>query len=161
MADYAANARTNYFIVKDVDALKADLNRYGITPASWAEARLGAEFILSEDAGNRPQGSIALFSLGSWPSLDEDFVAERLGIDDDETPVPNEHESLYELVAAHLVEGEVAVFVEVGMEKMRYLGGIALAVNSAKETRQVDLDDIYALATELTTDNRPVARAEY
>lgn len=161
MADYASNARTNYFRVKDVAALKAELLEYGITAASWDLSRRGAEFVLDEDASNSPAGSIALFSFGAWPSLDEDSVANRLDIEDEETPVPDQHESLHELIAAHLIEGEVAVFMEVGFEKMRYLGAVAVAVNSAGETRRVDLEDIYDLAKEITTEAAVVTHASY
>lgn len=161
MADYSATARTNHFLVKDVAAFKADLDKFGITAASWDEAKRGAEFVVDEDENNKPQGAIALFSFGTWPSLDEASVIERLNIDDEEIEVPEGHEGIHELVAAHLVEGEVAIFMEVGFEKMRYLGGIAVAVNSAGETRRVDLDNIYELAKELSSDNRTMTRAEY
>lgn len=59
------------------------------------------------------------------------------------------YETLPELVAAHLVDGDVAVFMEVGFEKMRFLVGQAVAINAAGEHRTVSLDDIYASARDL------------
>jgi hypothetical protein len=41
---------------------------------------------------------------------------------------------LFGEVAGHLVEGSVAVFIEVGAEKLRYLTGWAVAVNSSGVT---------------------------
>ncbi len=55
------------------------------------------------------------------------------------------------LVSRHLVDGDVAVFLEVGAAKMCYLGGIAYAINSKGESEMVDLDDIYAKAAHLGT----------
>lgn len=163
MANYAANARTNFFRVKNVDSLKADLNRFGIEAASWGDSRNGAEFVIQEDSNNERHGAIALFSYDSWPALDEDSVAMRLDLQiEDEAPdVPEEYESFHDLVAAHLVDGEVAILMEVGFEKMRYLGATAVALNAAGESRRVDLEDIYTLAQELTTESYPVSRAEY
>jgi hypothetical protein len=161
MANYDASSRTNYFLVKDVEALKNALRTYGITPATWGDSQRGAEFVLANDAKNKPEGSVALFSMGTWPGLDEDSVAERLGIEDEETALPNAHASLIELVAEHLVDGQVAVFMEIGSEKMRYLGGTAVAVNAAGETKRVDLEDIYTLARELTTEEHPITQASY
>lgn len=60
-------------------------------------------------------------------------------------------EGLHDLVARHLIDGDVAIFMEVGATKSRYLGGVALAVNSKGETRRIDLDDIYAKAAEIGT----------
>ncbi len=52
-------------------------------------------------------------------------------------------------LAAHLVEGHVAIFREIGHEKMRYLVGHTLAVNAKGDTRQINLDSIYDSAKEL------------
>src|SRR5213075_3124435 len=46
-------------------------------------------------------------------------------------------------LAAHLEDGWVAVLMEAGAEKCRYVAGWALAVNSKGETRHVSLEDIY------------------
>jgi transcriptional antiterminator Rof (Rho-off) len=53
------------------------------------------------------------------------------------------------LLAAHLADGEVAVAMEAGAEKLRYVNGFAFAVNAAGDVRSVSLDDIYALAEDL------------
>lgn len=61
------------------------------------------------------------------------------------------YESLSDLVAANLVDGDVAVFVEVGAEKMRFLGGHTVAVNARNERVVIDLEDIYQHAAHLGT----------
>lgn len=65
---------------------------------------------------------------------------------------------LLPLVAAHLQEGHVAVFVEGGFNRRSYATGHAVAVNGNGETRSVDLADIYTLAREL---GDHVTAAEY
>lgn len=161
MANYTANARTNKFRVKDIDALIASLAVYGLTvdEESWK-----ADMVLVRRNNPSKENQITLLSYDGWPGLDEDTVASRLGLDDgehDDAPVPSEFDSLHKLIAAHLVEGEVAVFVEVGQEKMRYLGGTTVAVNASGETRRVDLDDIYDLAKELAPEGTNIEHASY
>jgi hypothetical protein len=155
VSNYVAQARTNYFAVKDIEALKTALRSYGIEPHPWSAAQTGAEFIFD----NEKDGSVALFSYGNWPSLEEDAVADRLGAEDDEE-VPQDHVDLAALVAAHLVDGQVAIFMDIGFEKMRYLGGTAVAVNAADERRVVDLQDIYGLAQELTDPGTVVTKVQ-
>lgn len=170
MANFNAVARTNYFRVRDLEAFRSDLKRHGITPYGWDDAQMGADFILDDAERNEPSGAIALFSYGPWPMMGEEIVVENLepgqscprfeGDNQDECDVCEEprpehpedgtlHESISELVSAHLVEQDVAVFMEVGFEKMRYLSGVTLAINHKGEIRTLDLNDIYGLAKSL------------
>ena len=166
MANYTEQGRTNYFRVKDLAVFKAELRAYGIEPASWEEANsYGSEFVLHAGVNNKPEGAIALFSYGMWPSFDEYATASRLDvcIDDeaDESGIPCNYDSLLMLVADHLVDGEVAIFMEVGFEKMRYLTGTAVAVNAIGDTRHIDLNSIYELAKELAPEGTTITTAEY
>lgn len=52
----------------------------------------------------------------------------------------------------HLMPDSVAVIIEVGNEKLRYLMGYAIAFNHLGQERSVHLDDIYDLAKPLGTD---------
>jgi len=70
---------------------------------------------------------------GGWPCWDEN---------DCEIDLPA-------LVSEHLAPEEVAVFQEVGHEKLRYLTGYAEAINHRGERASVGLEDIYRLAAEL------------
>ncbi|MDP3419508.1 MAG: hypothetical protein U0989_17775 [Azonexus sp.] len=49
-------------------------------------------------------------------------------------------------LSVHLAEGQIAVLMESGAEKLRYIAGWALAVNWKGETEHLNLDQIYDLA---------------
>jgi hypothetical protein len=124
MADWYGHARTNYFRVKDKE-------KFDKWAKSIGDLRVGAD----------DKGRVALFSedeYGGWPR----------SIYDEET---DEYEDIdiYGQVAGHLAKGAVAVFQEVGAEKLRYLTGFAVAVNAEGETVEISLDDIYRLAEPL------------
>ena len=153
MSDYTATSRSNAFPVKSVQALKNAVVAHGV--AVGDDLHTGSEFVIIASTNEQSQEVATLFCEGPWPSFDPETVADRLDIEFDDkgepmSALPSAHESLHEIVAEHLVDGAVAIFTEVGFEKMRYLGGVTLAVNSTGETRRVDLDDIYELAKELT-----------
>jgi hypothetical protein len=124
MADDHGYARTSYFQVKDRAAFAA------------AMARLEVEVVISDE---HPE-QVALLSNeeSGWPT---DYWDE-----DGDTEVEVD---LVSLVSEHLADGWVAVFMEVGHQKLRYLFGNAVAINASGETRQVDLTDIYRLAAQL------------
>jgi hypothetical protein len=132
MANWAGSARTNYFKVKDPEAFKAEMAKYELEV--WPSE--------PDSSGCDPrEGSFALGShdeWGGWPSSVWDEAAdEDVEID------------LTTLVSKHLAVGEVAIFMEIGAEKLRYLTGQAIAINAKGEHRTVNLDDIYRLAAEL------------
>lgn len=124
MSNWYGAARSNYFRVKDVEAFEA-----------WADER-GLQ-VITQGFGNKrlygiyPEGT----DDGSWPSLIYD---EALGehVDCD----------IYEEIAAHLAEGEIAVLVVTGAEKLRYLTGCAAAVHSSGDMLLLSINDIYDLA---------------
>lgn len=149
MANYAALARTNYFRVKDRSAFEADLAKYGVL----------AEFDVDAGVGPQREGMVALTqNTGSgWPSFEEDVIADRLELEHRPdgswydangvaAELPLEHGSIEELVMAHLVDFEVAIFLEVGYEKTRYLGATALAIDAYGKRVSLDLEDIYDMA---------------
>lgn len=135
MANYICSARSNYFKVKDVEIFKNDV---GMFPVSVHE-KAGTFCITCED----PDG-------GGWPSHWYD----------DETGEFQEVDFFAE-VSKHLAVGEVAVFMEVGAEKLRYLVGQAVAINSRGEQRWVNLESIYDLAKELTDTPEAISYATY
>lgn len=159
MSDPIAQSRTNYFRVKDLEAFKKDLAIHGIKPDAWGDR--GAEFILDDNPDNQPAGSIALFSYGFWPSFDEDAVADRLDLDAEEDEIPQEHESIEDLIAAHLIDTDVAILQGISFEKMRYINGYAVAVNARGEKKSLHLHDIYTLAEQLATTGTEITDATY
>lgn len=148
MADFVCVARTNYFRVKDLDAFRAALTVNNIRHDSWAEM-YGYDTVLDTDPDNSPHGSVALF-FNEWPSMDpEEAESEwRQNHSASHSPAgqPTFYDSVIDLIAAHLVPSDVAVYMGVGREKMRYLDGVAVAVDHRGQTVRVSLDDIYDMA---------------
>jgi hypothetical protein len=134
MANYSCAARTNYFRVKDVAAFR-----------NWAERR---EIEVHAKEGDSERFCLSPGSstdAGDFPSMDEhttediDFLAE---------------------LAPHLHPDSVAILMEAGSEKLRYLSAFAVAINAAGERVDVSLEDIYHLAAEKFP-GKEITRAEY
>jgi hypothetical protein len=135
MANWYGSSRSNYFCVKDQEAF-----------LQWAESR-GLGVFRSE---NNP-GHFAIHSRdndsGSWPSYDMEADTE---ID------------LVAELARHLPKGEVAVLMEIGAEKLRYLTGVAIAVNHRGRAVVVSLDDVYRKAARtFRVQEREITQAAY
>lgn len=136
MANYIASCRTNYFKVKDSEAFIEEMSK---VPNIAVTEEAKGFIILGED----PDGA-------GWPSFGyDDETEEEYEID------------LPDLVAEHLADGEVAIFMESGAEKLRYIIGQALAINNKGEYRVIGLDDIYTLAQDLTDRPKDITVAEY
>ncbi len=121
MANWYGTARSNCFRVKDKDAF-----------LKWADGRGLGVFKNEENAD--------LFAIyggestddGSWPSYDVESDTE---ID------------LVAELAQHLPNGQIAVLMEIGAEKLRYLTGVAIAVNHKGRVVELTLSDIYGKAS--------------
>lgn len=121
MADWTGVSRTNYFQVKDVAAFIEEMERY---PVDLLESE--------QSDGSTHYGLGAESNEGSWPITDDN---------DEEVDFPS-------IVASHLADGEVAVFVSAGFEKLRYVTGHARAIDNTGQSVHVSIDDIYAKAKE-------------
>jgi hypothetical protein len=128
MAIVYGMAMSNRFRVKNRESFK-----------SWAEKQ---ELEVQEDDG---LFSVRPMDEGTWP----------IWIEDPETG-EDITEHFTEEFAAHLVDGSVAIFMEIAHEGMRTVAGVAFALNSKGQTRRVDLDDIYKKAEKLGSDVRRV-----
>lgn len=147
MANWYGSARTNYFRVRDLEAFRAAAEPFNVS---------------IEPGGPRdPADSICLLALDGegWPSPTEPCDDHDSARGDGEcvncglvhSATNTGYESVADMVAAHLIDGDVAVFMEVGAENLRYLTGMAVAVNSRNERVSLNLDDIYELAKPLGT----------
>lgn len=137
MANYYATARSNYFQVKDLEAFK-----------EWAQERNLRVLQTNSDpnmVGVCPSDSL---DDGGWPTCE---------VHDEETNTITEVD-LFKELSKHLKDDHVAVLIEIGNEKLRYLTGYAVAINSDGEAGSVRLDEIYEQAAEL---GKNVTRAEY
>ena len=123
MANYYGSSRSNYFKVKDVDKFKDFLNlMYDMEFIDDGNGRVG--FLVTGEGGSVP--------CEIWDKEQDEYV--ELDFD--------------KLLAQHLQDGEVAIYQEVGAEKLRYLVGYSVAVNSKGETAMVSINDIYKIAQE-------------
>jgi hypothetical protein len=106
MANYYATARSNYFKVKDLEAFKNWCRSLEIEP-------------IDGDPDDDKTGLVAMISAtpdgDGWPGCRVNENDEVVGID------------LAAEFAAHLEDGWVAVLMEAGSEKSRYVAGWALA----------------------------------
>lgn len=126
MADYYASARSNYFQVKDPDALRREL------------AGLDIDVLTDNPQDERSVVLLCSSDHGCWPHTRYDEQS------DDDVEV-----DLAAIIAQHLTDGHVAVLMESGAEKLRFIGGLAVAVNNRGEQVGVSLEDIYERAKHL------------
>ena len=136
MANWYGSARSNHFKVKDTGAF-----------LQWAERRRLGVFKTergSDILAIHPDDST---DSGGWPSYDPD--------------TDNEFDLVSEL-SEHLAPGQVAILLEVGAEKLRYLTGQAIAVNPKGRVVGISLGDIYRKAARaFRVAESEIIRAEY
>jgi len=131
MANYESMFRTNHFKVKDASLFE-----------KWA-TDIGAYHYSAKVEGE------TAYCMTRYAGI-PDFSESR----EDEIDFASE-------LAEHLVEGEVAVYMEVGYEKIRYLSGVAVAVAWDGRVPYIDLNEIYERAREEFGLTAPINRAEY
>ena len=135
MANYMALVRSNYIKVKDVSAWKAFCKRWGLTPIEDSQKRQGFTGEELEDG------------------LRTDYVL------DQETGEEKEADFFKE-ISQELASGQVAIIIQIGWEKMRYLTGWAWAINSKGVNKRSDLSDIYKVAEKMAHSGE-ITLAEY
>ena len=128
MANYYASSRTNYFKVRDELEFE---NWLGTTNMEILHTEVDAHGnCLTALVPTAPDGEG--WSLTIW--------------EDDEGYQYEEERDLVQELAKHLEPGWVAIFMEAGAEKLRYVSGFAIAVNSDGNVLQLSLNDIYKQA---------------
>jgi len=123
MANYYAYARSNYFRVKDVSAFEALCRKWNLEKIAKEDRRVG--FLVNSEGG---LNTTYCFDPDTGEDVEANFEEE---------------------LASNLVPGEVAIFMQIGWEKLRYLTGWAWAVNHEGKTVSCNLDEIYKLANTL------------
>lgn len=137
MADYIASARSNYFVVKNSTAFQAwciehDLDFWNGDCGSPNSYAVAP----SQDSGH-----------GEWPWYESD--------DGDCS------QTLFNEIAAHLVDEQVAVFIEAGAENLRYVAGTAVAIHSSGARVDLSISEIYDKARTAFGDEAVITFAEY
>jgi hypothetical protein len=135
MATYYETARTNYFLVKDIEAFKNRLELFTALEV-WVEKMDGKDYVCLINSNEN----------GFPFDVYDDILGEYIEID---------WEGIF---SEHLQDDSVAIIMGAGAEKLRYIHGYAVAFNNKGETRQIHLVDIYKIAEELGKD---VKKAEY
>jgi len=130
MANYIGTARSNYFAVKDPEAFVNEMNKYPVEVITKEQDGIVLYGFIDED----PDGGANI-----WAYYPEDEYGES-DIEDIEWE---------EVFKRHLQDEWVAIIMECGAERHRYLGGFAGAYNNKGETKVITLPDIYELATNL------------
>ena len=122
MADYIGMARSNYFRVKDPQAFKALCERFNLELITQQDQQHGLLHGWLNENGGIP-----------------DFEPDADGGDGEEVDFMGE-------LAEQLEPGWVAVAQEIGYEKMCYLNGYAVAVNSEGKQVEVAIQDVFQAA---------------
>ena len=135
MANFCGMGRSNYFRVNDNDKFREFCGRYEL------------EFWNSE----KEPDLVAFYTNGEG-GFDNCYINEA------GDPVDGDIEGE---LAKLLVPGEVAVLMSIGNEKMRYLDGYAVAINSDGFRKAVNLTDIYKKAKLLTTKTEAISLCSY
>ena len=136
MATYVPTARSNYFAVKDPAAFESFCSKWSL------------RLIRKDDREGQP-------TLFGFLVDSDNGIPSTYWDPDKEDDV--ESDFIGEL-SSHLVDGWVAIVREIGYEKMRYLVGFTVAVNSAGERIDLNLDRIYDDAERL---GKHVTQCEY
>ncbi len=122
MADYCATTRSNYFRVKDDEAFRAWCGERSLDV--WTKGVEDSDDICFAISADRTWGS-------GWPSLEE-----------------NADFCLISELAGHLDPRDIAVLLEIGSERLRYLVGTAVAVRADGTNVGLSLSDIYERAAQ-------------
>lgn len=115
MANWYGTSRSNYFKVENEEAFR-----------EWAERR-DLE-VLENPSGLFGVAPSSMSEDGSWPSYDYDEDCEI--------------DFQAELIE-HLAEGQVAIIMTIGAEKLRYLTGYSVALAWDGRRISIDIADIY------------------
>lgn len=149
MASWYGHSRSNYFKVKNAKKFQEFCDK-------WGAKMITNKFLLDEknkavkkldpllkeryaEEGTLLHGLTGDDEFGGLPScLWDDDGNEKANFDD----------FLKEL-ATHLADSWIAVLQEVGAEKLCYITGVSIAINSKGEQRNINLDNIYKEAESL------------
>jgi hypothetical protein len=141
MANYYATARSNYFAVKDEKVFREWTSLIGLT-------------ILEPTHHDKVADGVPRYGItpgdgddSGWPTLRYNEETD----DYDDIDLPGQ-------LSAHLADDEVAILMEVGNEKLRYVSGSAVAVNNQGKSVLLNLGTIYQKARRLGNN---ITLAEY
>ena len=143
MANYYASARTNYFAVRDESAFRAFAAQF--PDVEIVSSTVGDRRTLLPSHGLAPELPENLPLFGLLFSEDVGIPTEILHPDTDTW----EDLDFPDALSTHVAPGWVAELREVGAEKLRYLVGYSIAVNSDGRRVDINLDNLSAKVSAL------------
>ena len=171
MADWYGHSRSNYFKVKDVEQFKELCSIWNVELISDAKSVITkrcqacnnvpdkkcsnyVKRVVGECKGRKRKqmlyGFLGSDDYGNLPNFREE--------EDEKTGKTTEYDldDFFKDLAAVLEDDWVAVMFEVGAEKLRYVTGVAFAINSKGEKKVVDIQDIFDDIEKLGENYTPV-----
>ena len=147
MANYYSTCRTNYFKVKNEKKFR-----------DWAKS-LCAENL--EVIGK--EGIVGLLFDNGIPDMRRNPKAKGIRLTHAALTTDEQIEcDFFKELKGHLKKGEVAIYMEAGAEKHRYVTGYAIAVSPEFPDVGVNLMEIYELAAEkFGKFEKEITKAEY
>jgi hypothetical protein len=132
--NYCATVRSNYFLVKSTEDFREFCDRWGLEVMET-----------HTDVGGGRVG----------------FTPHRCSEGHITQPADDEDADFVKELAKQLERGEVAIFMEAGNEGVRYVIGLATAVNCRGTQTSISLCDIYKKARRLTKTPDNITVCEY
>ena len=117
MGTYNCTARSNYFRVHDPEKFRQLCEKYDLT-------------MISKEVGKEVRYGFLNEGGDLDPVIYDEGATEPSG-------------NFLDELTKHIVPGDVAILMEIGYEKMRYLNGAALAVSSKGIEKNLNIHDIY------------------
>ena len=140
MANYYATARSNYFRVKNAQSFEDWCSKRHLDCWSKPYTDIGDRYAIAPNTDME----------AGWPYSDLDEATDEYY----EIDFPKE-------LASHLDPRDIAILIEVGSEKLRYLTGEAVAVHASGKTICMSLDDIYDQAVRKFKGDITITEATY
>lgn len=135
MANYYGLGRTNYVKIKNIEALREEL------------ANVPADIDIFERDG--------LVAFSGYQN-DDGVISYAVWTEDDTEVHP------FEVIASHMEEDQILVYMEAGSEKARYVHAHAMAMDYTGREVLLELNSIYAMAAEaFDVDINSITEATY
>jgi hypothetical protein len=157
MADYVGVSRSNYVHFTDPVMVRAIAGWYGLqmdrspTSDGWS---LQPEQYRDHDIQYWVPADI---SEEDWEKVKELGIIPKSAKRGQEDL---EFKDFFKAIAKYIPEGEVFIWMHIGSQRLQYLNGYSVAVNSKGQIRRIQLDHIYKLAEGLG-DPAKITQAEY
>jgi len=139
MANYIGYARSNFFAVVDEGAFDLFCAKWGLSKIEDAANGVG----FYPDDAVWEDHSLPGAPRASWREAHEETDDDGYIADDYDGP------DLLDDLVPLLADDSVAVVMDVGHEKLVYVGGGATAINNRGERESISLEEIYGRAARL------------